>query len=131
MLVTLSNETDYAMIAVMDGACDPNTCVNQNYYSVIFDAVAGQTYYFSIEGMGTAPSVSYDVSVLCNPPTFESDCADNLDNDGDFYIDCNSPCAPFSPPNPECDLIGAWPVGCGGSPAEKTTWGAMKALFRV
>jgi hypothetical protein len=25
----------------------------------------------------------------------------------------NSPCAPFTPPNPECDLIGAWPVGCG------------------
>ncbi|MFC1572625.1 right-handed parallel beta-helix repeat-containing protein [Candidatus Eisenbacteria bacterium] len=24
----------------------------------------------------------------------------------------SSPCAPFSPPNEECDLIGAWPVGC-------------------
>jgi hypothetical protein len=23
-----------------------------------------------------------------------------------------SPCTPFTPPNPECDLIGAWPVGC-------------------
>jgi hypothetical protein len=27
-------------------------------------------------------------------------------------IRTDSPCAPFTPPNPECDLIGAWPVGC-------------------
>jgi len=31
----------------------------------------------------------------------------------DFSLAENSPCAPFTPPNPECDLIGAWPVGCG------------------
>lgn len=34
---------------------------------------------------------------------------------GDYRIESNSPCAPFSPPNPQCDLIGAWPVGCGGT----------------
>lgn len=27
-------------------------------------------------------------------------------------------------------LIGAWGVGCGSTPAQETTWGAMKALFR-
>jgi hypothetical protein len=31
----------------------------------------------------------------------------------DFTLHAASPCAPFSPPNAECDLIGAWPVGCG------------------
>ncbi|MFC1573369.1 FlgD immunoglobulin-like domain containing protein [Candidatus Eisenbacteria bacterium] len=31
---------------------------------------------------------------------------------GDFHLQDDSPCGPFSPPNPECDLIGAWPVGC-------------------
>ncbi len=31
-------------------------------------------------------------------------------------IQSNSPCAPFTPPNPECDLIGAWPVGCEPPP---------------
>jgi predicted outer membrane repeat protein len=31
---------------------------------------------------------------------------------GDFRLEEFSPCAPFTPPNPECDLIGAWPVGC-------------------
>ncbi|MCK4302922.1 MAG: C10 family peptidase [Candidatus Eisenbacteria sp.] len=32
-----------------------------------------------------------------------------------FSLHSNSPCAPFSAPNYECDLIGAWPVGCGWS----------------
>jgi hypothetical protein len=31
-------------------------------------------------------------------------------NNGPFTIAEDSPCAPFSPPNDECDLIGAWPV---------------------
>jgi hypothetical protein len=48
----------------------------------------------------------------------------------DFTLQECSPCAPFSPPNPECDLIGAWPVGCGGTPTIETSWGAVKAMFR-
>lgn len=40
---------------------------------------------------------------------------------GDFTLREDSPCAPGSPPNAECDLTGAWPVGCtagGILPAE-------------
>lgn len=37
---------------------------------------------------------------------------------GDLRLAANSPCAPQSPPNPECDLIGAWPVGCEGHPGD-------------
>jgi predicted outer membrane repeat protein len=48
---------------------------------------------------------------------------------GDFQLDAASPCAPFSPPNPECDLAGARPVGCGGTPVTLSTWGAIKALY--
>jgi predicted outer membrane repeat protein len=43
--------------------------------------------------------------LFCDPPS------------GDFALQEDSPCAPFSAPNPECDLIGAWPVGCGTSSA--------------
>jgi predicted outer membrane repeat protein len=32
-----------------------------------------------------------------------------------YRLEDNSPCAPFSPPNAECDLIGAWPAGCNPS----------------
>lgn len=31
---------------------------------------------------------------------------------GDLRLAEDSPCSPFSPPNVECDLIGAWPIGC-------------------
>jgi hypothetical protein len=48
----------------------------------------------------------------------------------DLTLDASSPCAPLSPPNPECDLIGAWPVGCGGTPACRTSWGTIKAAYR-
>jgi hypothetical protein len=39
---------------------------------------------------------------------------------GDFTLAEDSPCAPFSPPNPECDLVGAWPVGCGPTAVSET-----------
>jgi hypothetical protein len=48
---------------------------------------------------------------------------------GDFTLYSDSPCAPFSPPNPECDLIGAWPVGCDVTPVVPVTWGAIKRRF--
>ena len=47
----------------------------------------------------------------------------------DYQIDAESSCAPYSPPNPECDLIGAWPVGCGYTRAQPVTWGQLKGMF--
>jgi predicted outer membrane repeat protein len=50
---------------------------------------------------------------------------------GDLTLHVHSPCAPFSPPNEECGLIGAWPVACGGpTVVESTTWGRIKAAYR-
>ena len=46
---------------------------------------------------------------------------------GDFTLDAASPCAPAS--NPPCGLVGAWDVGCE-TPAERTSWGTIKAAFR-
>jgi hypothetical protein len=51
-------------------------------------------------------------------------------HDGDFSISCASPCAPSSPPNQDCELIGAFTIGCGGTPVVQTTWGDIKAMFR-
>ena len=39
----------------------------------------------------------------------------------------DSPCVP---PQSECGLIGAWGVGCGSTPTQSSTWGAVKALFK-
>lgn len=59
---------------------------------------------------------------------------------GEFQLEEGSPCAPFSPPNTECDLIGAWPVGCiptSGIADESpdaikvpSSWGGIKAAYR-
>ncbi len=48
----------------------------------------------------------------------------------DFTLHEDSPCAPFTPPNEECDLIGAWPIGCGPTSIERMSWGAIKARFK-
>jgi hypothetical protein len=42
-------------------------------------------------------------------------------------LDRDSPCAPGQS---GCGLMGAWDVGCGTTPAEGRTWGAIKALYR-
>ena len=56
--------------------------------------------------------------LLCDPENY------------DYSLAESSPCAPFTPPNPECDLSGAWPIGCGGTAVDQITWGGLKALFR-
>jgi hypothetical protein len=61
---------------------------------------------------------------ICADPLF---CAPEA---GDFELSAASPCAPFSDPNPECGLIGAWPVGCGPTLVKDSSWGAIKSLYR-
>jgi len=73
------------------------------------------------------------------------DCiAGQLDLEGNFAADpqfCNlasrnltlnesSPCLPGNHPQGEdCGLIGAFGQGCGATPVQTTTWGAIKAAF--
>jgi hypothetical protein len=51
---------------------------------------------------------------------------------GDLTLRSDSPCLPWTPPNEECDLIGAWPLGCAASSVPEpesvvsTTWGRIK-----
>ncbi len=47
-----------------------------------------------------------------------------------FRLEVGSPCAPWSPPNPECDLIGAWPVGCDPAAVTDTPLPAFALLGR-
>ncbi|MCK4305688.1 MAG: right-handed parallel beta-helix repeat-containing protein, partial [Candidatus Eisenbacteria sp.] len=61
------------------------------------DWVAGAAGQYGSNG-----NISLD-PLFCNPES------------GDFHVREDSPCAPFSPPNPGCDLIGALPVGCPAS----------------
>jgi hypothetical protein len=64
--------------------------------------------------LGTAGNISAD-PLFCD-----------LANE-DYSLETDSPCA--ADQNPECGLIGAWPLPCSGVPVTRTTWGALKALF--
>ena len=94
VVVTLSNESTYGMISILQDAgsgCNPSSCVYENYGSVTFNAKANTKYYAVVEGQG-APSVSYDISVVCSPPGSEHGfCFDGIDNDGNGLIDCDDP----------------------------------------
>ncbi|MBM3286365.1 MAG: right-handed parallel beta-helix repeat-containing protein [Candidatus Eisenbacteria bacterium] len=46
----------------------------------------------------------------------------------DCTLNAASPCAPEN--SGGCGLIGAFPVACGATAVELTTWGAIKATFR-
>jgi hypothetical protein len=61
---------------------------------------------------------------ICEDPLF---CME-ANPDEPYTLHSNSPCAPDY--YPVCGLIGAWPVGCGGTPVMSTTWGGIKALYR-
>jgi hypothetical protein len=67
------------------------------------------------EWQGTNGNISAD-PLFCKP------------EDEDLHLQEDSPCAPFSPPNAGCDLIGALVVDCG-TPIERTSWSSAKALF--
>lgn len=40
-----------------------------------------------------------------------------------------SACAPFTPPNEECALIGAWPVGCEMTAVRPISWSTLKVRY--
>lgn len=46
---------------------------------------------------------------IAEDPLFCGDLNPNVP----YSLDSGSPCMPFTEPNPDCELIGAWEVGCG------------------
>jgi hypothetical protein len=50
---------------------------------------------------------------------------------GNYGLQAGSPCRPFPPENPECDLMGAHPVGCGPAVAEEAPASAARLLLEA
>jgi hypothetical protein len=82
----------------------------------IFGNAGGDWIDCIADQLGQGGNISED-PLFCDPEV------------GDFTLRGDSPCAPFSPPNPECDRIGAWPIGCGPTAIEASSWGEIKSLF--
>jgi predicted outer membrane repeat protein len=61
---------------------------------------------------------------ICEDPGF---CLDDHPEEP-YALRGDSVCAPQN--NLACGLIGAWGVGCPGTPVVPSTWGAIKARFR-
>ena len=71
---------------------------------------------------GTVPNQTGMLGNIAEDPLF---CGMPL---GDLAIDAASPCAPGGS---ECGmLMGARGVGCGGVAVERTSWGAIKGMYR-
>lgn len=51
-----------------------------------------------------------------------------VDGSGNYYLQSDSPCVPGNGPA-GCGLVGAFGVNCATTPAEKRSWGAVKALY--
>jgi parallel beta-helix repeat protein len=110
-----------------------NPTVERN---IISDQVLGGGLYCRIDS-----DAGVECNDLWNNAGGEGNCAlgaGNISEDplfcnvllDDYHLQEGSPCAPFSPPNNECDLIGALDVYCPSVRVEPTTWGRVKAMYR-
>jgi hypothetical protein len=93
---TLSDESWYGSVTVLDGTwhkttkCDPSQCDEFQYYSTVASVKKGTTYYVMVDSPDPG-AIDYKLSVVCDPPFVETACGDNIDNDGDYLIDCADP----------------------------------------
>ncbi len=113
--VTLTDEssfgTDIMVLTDDNGVCAAANCAGWGLDDVTFDAVAGQRYYFVVDGWNGAEG-TYDISVTCGAAG-ETACADGLDNDEDSSTDCaDTDCAALPACQVNCDPVIATPVAC-------------------
>ena len=88
-LTAKSAETDIIVLGDDKGVCNSAKCMMYDIGSgsVTFDAVAGSTYYFVVDGYNGAQG-TYTISVDCPAAPAPEVCDDGKDNDGDGKTDC-------------------------------------------
>jgi hypothetical protein len=104
----LSQDLDVqALVDIPGTGCDPDDCVANGWNpppqpeAMDWFAFAGTPYYVVIDGWQGAVS-NFTMTVTCSPSS-ETDCSDNIDNDGDGDIDCNDIDCLGEPSCPEVD----------------------------
>ncbi len=110
-----------------------NLVVGNNYGVNLSGGVVGEVSCNNVFGnsianylQGTDPTgTNGNISV---DPQF---CAVDPPGSGNFFLQSDSPCVPGNHPDgAPCGLIGAYPVGCEGVSIERTSWGAIKSIYR-
>ena len=92
------------------GPCVVNDEVNNQLGTITLSC----TDIFGNEGGDWVPDIADQFGISGNITADPQFCDSRFD---DFSLTASSPCAPFSPPNQYCELLGAWPVGCDYSGA--------------
>ncbi len=79
-------------------------------------------------GVQANGTITYDEDCVCTDPMFCLASPCGWHTDGDWSLNAASICLPEHSP---CGvLIGALGQGCGTTPATRSTWGAIKAMYR-
>ena len=99
-------DTDIIVIGDQGGTCSSTQCLfdDSGSGSVTFDAVAGSTYYFVIDGYNGAQG-TFTISLDCGETSAAEICDDSIDNDKDGKTDCvDDDCfGVFSGCQPSCE----------------------------
>ena len=109
--VCLSNMTqDLDIFVIGDvGGCDGSNCIDFGNSCATFDGVAGEQYYFVVDGYQGAMS-NYTMDVEC--PSTNEICDNGIDDDGDGLADCQDDfCASQIECMEVCDE--RWSLFCG------------------
>ena len=123
--VTLTDEdaeTDLMVLDNLGDGCVPANCHDYDFTTVTFEALAGQSYFFVVDGYEEGVfegEGAYTISVDCQPVN-ELICDDGIDDDGDGLTDCDDEddcLGTEACPLPICEP--SWDLACGESDA----WG--------
>lgn len=121
--VQLSDEEAITDLMVLKGdgdGCDPLECVESSFASVTQNMLAGETWFFVVDGWNSPDAAgAYTINLNCVPQV-EMDCTDGADDDQDGDTDCDdSDCsADVACLPPSC--APAIPIGCGASDTSTT-----------
>jgi hypothetical protein len=86
--VCLSNMSEDLDLFIINesGGCDGANCFDYGNGCTTIDAVAGEQYYFVVDGYQGAMG-TYDIAVEC--PSTSEICDNGIDDDGDSLVDCD------------------------------------------
>ncbi len=125
--VTLSEEeadTDVMILESSGTGCQPTACIAFDYSTASFQAEAGKTYFFVVDGFegGALPGTGlFTITVGCVPLT-EQNCSDGIDDDQDGLVDCedSEDCLPGSEACPFDQCVPDWTLYCDSSDSWST-----------